>query len=1221
MSQTSSEAALQAGIKDEPATAEVEAAFLEFFQRIEPIAAGLAQRTASYVLRGGDGLAEVAQHQAAASNAFRHNFWFVPRGAADHVARNSLPTAVRLAEVNHAIVATARTNAAYGAAGVDGRFVAFWRVFQFAPNTLPISWIQWAMEHWGLVDATLIASLYHDPAYWLIRFRRKTIVGLGPYLIEKAAAVRTALDGLEPASVKALLADVVHFKMLTGALLEVVLDAATSSRIPLAKAARAVLAHADETELYDRLQSRLANGSEAERREAAMALSQHVGAKAKDVLVAAAKRETSAAAKVGIETALGLIDVVEGWHAARPATIAPGHSAIVALDGSWHLIPDPEPMPEEQPLSGTAEAVLRKAFDAYNQAFDAHTLRHGKAPQYGSKLEPEQQNAIIGYIATGARDGLDLHRLANQVERLCELRSRPIDGYEPTEIRKLAAAGLTLQQAVRFAGFYSATWGKSLIHELSRSAEDSRLAPLRAQIDGRADFRLAMQIYQPVERYSGSDEITPAEIVTMAFGNYYFNEMPEVLSPSMFYFYLEHVDVVEEALADTKADRVLEFLETWPFVPALLLQALLQFGLVGHKQSRGRARAMLAGTEIAALLVTRLADKDKAVRYAAADWIGRRRIKLAEPALRSTLAKEKTDEGKAVILTALSRIGADISAAFDIKALGAEAEKGLAKVAPEQLAWFPLHDLARLRWQGGEPVPDDVVRWWVVQADKLKNPAGNAMLDLSLDRLMPDDAAALGLLVLKTFVDIDTRTIAAADALAEAEREADRIMLNAVWAQKVGRQKFVDSLYRQYLQRQQGASEHRGVLGLSVRASGPEAAEIVRRYLKDHGDKVNQAKALLQALARNPAAAAIQGVLAAANRLKQKTTQALARELVDAIAEERGWTADELADRTIPDAGFGPTRELELDCGGRLFRALYRGNGRIDLVNAEGKPVKTLPEAKNEADKELVAAAKKALSSAKKEVKQVETSQRARLYEAMCVERAWTPETWRTYLASHPIVAKMLQRLIWLALDAEGKAAKSFRLLDDGSLSDNNDDPVSLEDTAAIKLAHWALMQDADNEAWARHLADYEIAPLFPQLSKPAKPIIVSPEATEIDARRDWMITNLKLASLCDKLGYARGDVNLDGGGFTEYVKRFTGRRLCAVLEFEGSYVGATDNFDCALDALSYRRIGASGRFSGGRMKLREVPKVLLAETCADLVAIAGAGTGFHPDAASKVKP
>ncbi len=338
MSQASVAVSLPLNIKDEAATAEVEAAFLEFFSRIEPIAPGLAQRATAYVLRGGEGLAEIAQHQAAASSAFSFNLWFLPRVASDHVTQHSLPAALRLAEVREAIVTTAQAKAANIAARVDGRLIAFWRGFQFSPEALPIAWVQWAAEYWGLADAAIIASLYQKPAYWLTQLRRKTMAGLGPFLTDNPAVVRVVLDRLELASIKDLFADVVHFKVLTGALLDAVFDAATSSRVPLAKVARAVLTHADETELYNKLKGWLADGSEAERREAAMALSQHVGAQARDMLAEAVKRETSAAAKTGIEMALGLIDAVESSNAERPA-IPPGHSAIVTIDGTWHLIP------------------------------------------------------------------------------------------------------------------------------------------------------------------------------------------------------------------------------------------------------------------------------------------------------------------------------------------------------------------------------------------------------------------------------------------------------------------------------------------------------------------------------------------------------------------------------------------------------------------------------------------------------------------------------------------------------------------------------------------------------------------------------------------------------------------------------------------------------------------------------------------------------------------
>ena len=170
MSPTSSAAAVQAGIKDAPATPEAEAAFLEFFSRIEPIAPGLAQRATTYVLRGGDGLAEVARHQVAANTAFSYYLYSLPSAAADHIACNSLPAALRLAELRHAISATARSEAANAAAGVDGRLIALWTGFQFSHDsesfTLPIAWSRSAAEKWGLVDATLIASLYHERANW-----------------------------------------------------------------------------------------------------------------------------------------------------------------------------------------------------------------------------------------------------------------------------------------------------------------------------------------------------------------------------------------------------------------------------------------------------------------------------------------------------------------------------------------------------------------------------------------------------------------------------------------------------------------------------------------------------------------------------------------------------------------------------------------------------------------------------------------------------------------------------------------------------------------------------------------------------------------------------------------------------------------------------------------------------------------------------------------------
>jgi hypothetical protein len=95
-----------------------------------------------------------------------------------------------------------------------------------------------------------------------------------------------------------------------------------------------------------------------------------------------------------------------------------------------------------------------------------------------------------------------------------------------------------------------------------------------------------------------------------------------------------------------------------------------------------------------------------ALNKTAAEWIGERGMRAAAPALKATLKKEKSEEGRAALLTALARLGEDISNYFSQKALKDEAEKGLAKTPANKtpaksLDWFPFAALPGLRWRVG----------------------------------------------------------------------------------------------------------------------------------------------------------------------------------------------------------------------------------------------------------------------------------------------------------------------------------------------------------------------------------------------------------------------------------------------------------------------------------------------------------------------------------------
>src|SRR5262249_4503887 len=204
--------------------------------------------------------------------------------------------------------------------------------------------------------------------------------------------------------------------------------------------------------------------------------------------------------------------------------------------------------------------------------------------------------------------------------------------------------------------------------------------------------------------------------------------------PTLAFYFLEHLDLIDEALgvqpksgADEWSEKgVLQLLAWLPKVPERLLRPLLDLALGPGKQMRAPARKLLAtAMGIDEAIVARLADAKKEIRATAADWIGARGMKAAVPALNRALKTEKSDEGRAAFLTALSALGQDISEHFSQKALKAEAEKGLAKTPSKSLEWFPFAALPSLKWRDGKTVDPMVVKWWIVLADKLKDPAGN----------------------------------------------------------------------------------------------------------------------------------------------------------------------------------------------------------------------------------------------------------------------------------------------------------------------------------------------------------------------------------------------------------------------------------------------------------------------------------------------------------------
>ena len=672
-----------------------------------------------------------------------------------------------------------------------------------------------------------------------------------------------------------------------------------------------------------------------------------------------------------------------------------------------------------------------------------------------------------------------------------------------------------------------------------------------------------------------------------------------------------------QGVSPPELGTTLEILAMFPTLPVQWLPRVMEFALGEGKQYRASAQQVLAGLpDIGKRVAEALGSSKQDMRIGAARWLADLDYRAAVPALYQALDKESRETVIAALLTALEKLGEDLSARLSPEVLLAAARKGLKGKAPVGLAWFAFEALPACRWTDGSPVEPDIIRWWVVLACKLKEPGGNGLLLRYLSLLDEGSRAALGETILRQFIAQDTRGPSMEVATAHAEAQAPgryqgyqdsaKRYPEYYGAQgKLTPEQVFDEVRREKLAEYLGSAiGEKGILALAAHTPGHLAVSLMQAYIRDHYPRRAQIEAMLDGLADGYDPAVIQLLLGIARRYRTASVQEKARLLVERIAQGKGWSQDQLGDRTIPTGGFDDSGRLELPYGERVFVVTLDGAMKPVLHNPDGKEIKALPEPRQDEAPELAKEAKQQLSSSKKELKQVITMQTARLYEAMCAGRVWPAGDWSEYLLRHPIVGRLVQSLVWICEDDGGQTL--LRPSDDGSLLDVHDDEVELKEGSRLRLAHASLL-DADTiAAWQRHFKDYKLKPLFDQLAHQL-PDASLMAGREIADRQGWVGDTFGLRGAFGKQGYLRGQAE-DGGVFTEYHKDFPSAGLRAQIEFSGSGL-PEEQMAAALKTLAFYRLPQSWRDEA--VPLADVPPVLLAEAYADYHAVARS-TGGH---------
>jgi hypothetical protein len=271
-----------------------------------------------------------------------------------------------------------------------------------------------------------------------------------------------------------------------------------------------------------------------------------------------------------------------------------------------------------------------------------------------------------------------------------------------------------------------------------------------------------------------------------------------------------------------------------------------------------------------------------------------------------------------------------------------------------------------------------------------------------------------------------------------------------------------------------------------------------------------------------------------AQKLKFKGLQERAREKMHEIAQTRGITAEQLADRLVPDLDLEDDGSKTLDFGPRSFRVGFDETLAPFVMDAAGTRLKDLPKPNSKDDAALAAEATDTWKAMKKDARAVASIQLTRLELAMGNARRWSGEEFRAFFVEHPLLFHVVKRLVWAVYDGEQPTA-TFRVAEDRSYADRHDDAFAVDDEARVGIAHRLHLTEADEQAWTRVFADYELEAPFAQLGREVFRLTDAERAANALTRYDGKKAETKkLLGLLSR-GWFKGPAQDAGGIYKLY--------------------------------------------------------------------------------------
>ncbi|MCB1717733.1 MAG: DUF4132 domain-containing protein, partial [Candidatus Competibacteraceae bacterium] len=308
-----------------------------------------------------------------------------------------------------------------------------------------------------------------------------------------------------------------------------------------------------------------------------------------------------------------------------------------------------------------------------------------------------------------------------------------------------------------------------------------------------------------------------------------------------------------------------------------------------------------------------------------------------------------------------------------------------------------------------------------------------------------------------------------------------------------------------------------------------------------------------------------------------------------------------------------------LDVGPYAYRVVLRGDLSLQVINPQGKTSKSLPKAKAGEDPLLRADVEARFKRLRKDLKTVADQQLKRLPGLLMSGRSWPAERWCKQFTEHPLFRSLAQSLIWSRRGPDGTVLGSFRLAEDLSLIDYEDEPVELADDEQIALWHPIDSDTTVSEAWRQHLDDYALSPVLAQVDLPV--LRLQPEwqkEAALIAYQGHTLSMGKFKGLMARWGYRVGATE-DGGYIYEHVLVLEEAQLQVELVHTAMPAWFDQDHTIALDRMTVYAIADASRKQygvkrGQGIEPQQLPPAMLSMLLAQLQELAQSGEGYRAD-------